>query len=168
MRWLLLVLGVVLGGCAFGVPEPIEPGETYALGIEGPWTEDEVNELSAACADWGTWTKGRLACHLAGPGEDVDGTFVKTTIGNGDTVSKMKPFDREILFDPDAMRRTGYSESQYRGMYRWVLGRAARIPLHPTPGVMVGEQANGEWELYPTPEFTEDDRVSCRAAGFCE
>lgn len=162
----LATMLVGLQGCAINVPEELvpeglEPGKGFAIEAVGAWTDAERAELQGACDEWRAATNGRIDCRVVPEGAGGMARFVRGWDGAGDgTYSTIEFKARTARFDVDGMARAGLSLRAGLGATsRNAIGVAARIGDHPEPGIMSS--------VAVTPEWTEADAASCRAAGFC-
>lgn len=160
-RVLMAIVAALAGmtGC-LDIPRPIEPNEpSHALALRGDWTPAERDELAGACRDWEAWTSGRLACHLAGAGETPEATIVRgATDPSG--YADLDPWAREITIDAARMWADGWELTDIRAMGAHMMGRAAAIPRHDSPGILSRVDIVGP--------FSPEDREACRSRGFCD
>lgn len=132
-----------------------EPGETTLLVLEGDWSAADAQQVRDACADWHVWSEGRLSCEVADRG---DATLLRQHLQAGDYY-RIDLSSRTITIDLDQARAAGWNSDERRTLIEHALGRAVGIEKHDGIGVMSRDRM--------TPGFTEEDRVVCRAAGYC-
>lgn len=153
MRRALACLALVACSALPGRPEP---GERYHLEPVGAWTRDELAELVGACDAWRTFTEGALDCVITS--SSPDGAIVRTHV-EGEWYGENAAIAREIRIDADRMLADGWSTRDVGSLARNLMGQAAGMDLHDEAGVLSRGAVSHE--------FTEADRASCRAAGWC-
>lgn len=152
-------LGLLFSGSGCSIPEGIEPGKLYLLGVKGPWTPDEIAQLQAACADWGVWTKGELLARLAVQGEEPDGYFVNGQTGTK-FINRLDGANRALVINLAVLYERGFGLPMVQAQAADLLGKAAGMKLHDGPQGVLSKNL-------VTTDFTPDDIASCKAAGFC-
>lgn len=146
---------LTLAACSV-VPGRPQPGERYHLEPRGDWTREELEELEGACDAWRAFTEGALDCVLTS--STPDGGIVRTHV-EGDWYGENVAIAREIRIDAVRMLRDGWSVRDVGSLVRNLLGQAAGMRLHDEAGVLSRDAVSHE--------FTEADRASCRASGWC-
>lgn len=147
-RLLLAIAALALGGCSMTLVEPGDP--PFVVTPEGAWSEGEIYQLDRACREWATITEGKLSCRL---GPDGDARAIRGSTGS-EYLAKLVAMERAVYLDADRM-----IPGELGPVAMNAFGLASGMKLHPGKGVLSSETVSAE--------FTEADRASCRAAGFC-
>lgn len=135
-----------------------EPGERTVLVLDGDWLARDASEAVAACDEWRRFSENRLACEIANGGSGGDATLRRQDLPRGDYYHLFLS-DRSIAIDINQARADGWSDKEIRTLIEHAIGRAVGIKKHGAAGVMsTDNMVHG---------FTDEDRVVCRAAGFC-
>lgn len=153
---LILALSLLsLAACALPSLEEsaVQPGKRYIATTTGAWTDDEIQELRAACDLWRKETQGAIDIDLSTEPGDVE---VRRSTTGSSILGRFTRFERLIIIDADALKTY---EHGVGAMMANLIGQFARMKLHDGPGVLSNEDVRLE--------FTEADRASCREAGYC-
>lgn len=145
---LLTLVGVatvaICAGCAPA------PGEEYTLEADQAFPATEREEIRTALHAWENWSDGLLCVALVdGPG---DARIVREDFGTG----RYSRRERALYVNPTELATY---DNGLRAMTANLVGQFMGMKLHDGCGVLGAKCV--------TFEFTDADRASCRAAGYC-
>lgn len=145
---------LLLAGCAVESTTLLEKGRPYHVSFEG-WSEKETLSLAAALEDWRRESREKISLVPVEPGAVFDMTVRNERGPNGNPIY-FNRFARLILLDGPVLET--YDQGLRAGLCN-AIGLFLRMPTHPGPGVMSEDDVR-----LP---FTDSDRASCAAAGYC-